>query len=256
MADPSSACVLHRRCERVGVMVVLLAAFCVFVAVWSLSLPPMAAFRLGAVLPAASRGPGAGEWTRRVRGLLIRRRRDIAARRTTVIEFCDGIAVELAAGLPPATALLKAAESLPGMPALAQVTEAARDGGDVAGALERAAEVPGCDGLRLLAGCWRIGVERGGALVAVIEGLADALRDEQAHRDEVALQLAGPRATARLLAALPLLGLAMSMALGVGPLSFLLGTLPGWGCRVLGVGLDLLGLWWIRRLSTAAEEFR
>jgi tight adherence protein B len=231
-------------------MVVVVAAFCVFGVVWSLGLPPMAAFRLGAVLPASSRRRGVAAC--RVRGLLSGRHRDVAARRMAVIEFCDGIAVELSAGLPPGTALLRAAETLSGLPALASVAEAA----DVVGALERASEVPGCEGLRLLAGCWRIGVERGGALVAVIEGLADALRDEQTHRDEVALQLAGPRASARLLAALPLLGLAMAAALGARPLSFLLGTLPGWGCLVLGVGLDLLGLWWIRRLSSAAEEFR
>lgn len=232
------------------------AAVCAFVAVWSLWLPPMAAFRLGRVLPAPSRTHGVAAWPGRVRGLLRRRRRDVAERRSTIIEFCDGIAVELSAGLPPATALLRAAETLPGQAALIPVAEAARGGADIVAALERAATVPGCDGLRLLAGCWRIGVERGGALVAVLEGLADALRDEQAHRDEVSLQLAGPRASARLLAGLPLLGLAMAMALGAAPLSFLLGTLPGWGCLVLGVGLDLLGLRWISRLSGAAEEFR
>jgi tight adherence protein B len=237
-------------------MVVVLAAFCVFGAVWSLWLPPMAAFRLGAVLPASARRPGVAEWRGRVRDLLRGRRRDVAARRTAVIEFCDGIAVELSAGLPPETALLRAAETLPRLSMPISVTEAARGGADVVVALERASGVHGCEGLRLLAGCWRIGVERGGALVAVIEGLADALRDEQSHRDEVALQLAGPRASARLLAALPLLGLAMAMALGARPLSFLLGTLPGWGCLVIGIGLDLLGLWWIRRLSSAAEEFR
>lgn len=237
-------------------MVVVLAAVCVFGAVWALWLPPMAAFRLGAVLATPSRGPGPAEWTGRARGLLGGRRRGVAERRAAVIEFCDGIAVELSAGLPPETALLRAAETLPGLSTLTYVIEAARGGADVVVALERGAGVPGCEGLRLLAGCWRIGVERGGALVAVVEGLADALRDEQTHRDEVALQLAGARASARLLAALPLLGLAMAMALGARPLPFLLGTLPGWGCLVLGVGLDLLGLRWIRRLSSAAEEFR
>jgi tight adherence protein B len=240
----------------VVVMVVLVAAFCVFGAVWSLWLPPMAAFRLGAVLRAPARRPGVAEWPGRVRGLLRSRRRDVAARRAAVIEFCDGIAVELSAGLPPETALLRAAGTLRGMSTLTSVTAAARDGADVVLALERASGAPGCEGLRLLAGCWRIGVERGGALVAVIEGLADALRDEQSHRDEVALQLAGPRASARLLAALPLLGLAMAVALGARPLSFLLGTLPGFGCLVLGIGLDLLGLWWMRSLSSAAEAFR
>jgi tight adherence protein B len=93
-------------------------------------------------------------------------------------------------------------------------------------------------------------------LASVIDGLAEALRDEQTHREEVALQLAGPRATARLLAGLPLLGLLMAVALGARPFAFLLGTAPGGLCLGLGVGLDALGLWWTRRLATTAEELR
>ncbi len=134
--------------------------------------------------------------------------------------------------------------------------EAAQTGDDVADALDQASRTPGCDGLRLLAGCWRIGVDRGGMLATVIEGLADALRDEQAHREEVTLQLAGPRATARLLAVLPLLGLAMAVALGAHPFGFLFGTLPGVLCLSLGVTLDALGMWWTQRLTQAAEESR
>jgi tight adherence protein B len=114
--------------------------------------------------------------------------------------------------------------------------------------------MPGCDGLRLLAGCWRIGVDRGAMLAAVIEGLSEALRDEQSHREEITLQLAGPRATARLLAVLPALGLGMAAALGARPLPFLFGTLPGAVCLALGLGLDALGLWWTARLATAAEQ--
>ncbi|MBG6092429.1 type II secretion system F family protein [Actinomadura viridis] len=111
----------------------------------------------------------------------------------------------------------------------------------------------GAEGLRLLAACWRIGAERGGALATVLDGLATALRDEEAQRQEIATQLAGPRATARLLAGLPLLGLGMAAALGANPLAFLFGTLPGLGCLSAGVGLDLAGLWWTRRLAHAAE---
>jgi tight adherence protein B len=91
-------------------------------------------------------------------------------------------------------------------------------------------------------------------LASVIEGLAEALRDEQSHRDDIALQLAGPRATARLLAGLPILGLGMAAALGAKPLSFLFATLPGALCLTLGLGLDVLGLWWTAHLAAAAEQ--
>jgi tight adherence protein B len=233
------------------------AALCVFAAVWILWSPSPAVLRLNAVFRTSPRDPRLPVLITRVRetiGAHRRRRRTVASRRAAVIELCDGIAVELAAGRPAGLALVHGAEVLPDASGLAAVIEAARNGDEVPAALIRAAETEGCEGLRLLAGCWRIGVDRGGMLAAVIEGLAEALRDQQSHREEIALQLAGPRATARLLAGLPVLGLGLAAALGARPLTFLFGTLPGALCLVLGIGLDALGLWWTARLATAAED--
>lgn len=258
-------------------MITVLAAGCVFASVWILSLPSPAAFRLSTVLeapesmprtPASSRPtrqPAPARttriaamiaWLRGAVGAIGKRRREVAKRRAAVIEFCDGIAVELTAGRPPGTALIHAAEVLPDLAGLTAVTEAVENGDDVPAALTRAATTEGRDSLRLLAGCWRIGVDRGGMLASVIEGLAVALRDEQSHRDDIALQLAGPRATARLLAGLPILGLGMAAALGAKPLSFLFATMPGILCLILGIGLDAVGLWWTARLAQSAEQIQ
>jgi tight adherence protein B len=239
-------------------MIALAAATCVFAAAWIISLPSPSTLRLTSLLrqPTRTRQHAVSAHVVRLRGALGRRRKETETRRTSVIELCDAIAAELTAGRPPATALIHAADVLTGLPALTPTVEAAKGGDDVADALDHAARTPGCDGLRLLAGCWRIGVDRGGMLAAVIEGLADALRDEQSHREDVTLQLAGPRATARLLAVLPLLGLAMAVALGAHPFGFLFGTLPGLACLSLGAGLDALGVWWTHRLTRAAEESR
>ncbi|MCO5970047.1 type II secretion system F family protein [Actinoallomurus soli] len=245
-------------------MIAALAVACVFAGVWALFLPPPTTLRLtsimrtGSVDDATGRAstPRLADRLSRVRDLLSGGRRGVTARRAAVIELCDGIAAELTAGRPPGTALTGAAEGLASIPRLEPVLAAARSGDDVAASLERAAVAPGCEGLRLLAGCWRIGTDRGGMLASVVEGLAEALRDEQTHREEVAMQLAGPRTTARLLAGLPLLGMGMAVALGARPFAFLFGTLPGGLCLALGTGLDALGLWWTRRLATAAEELR
>lgn len=267
----------------------VVAGGCLFAAVWLMCLPPPAARRLLAVRRAegadtaggrgvpggAPGGPGSsGPVTsplsvggpirrlRRARWPLGGAAKAAAARRASVVELCDGIATELAAGRPPAAALASAADVLTDGPVaqepqeLAAVADTARAGGDVPAALEQASRIPGYESLRLLAGCWRIGVERGGMLADVIEGLADALRDEREHRDEIALQLAGPRASARMLAGLPVLGLLMAMALGADPFGFLLGTLPGAACLCLGVSLDALGLWWTHRIAAAAESPR
>jgi tight adherence protein B len=243
-------------------MIVLAAAACVFATVWTLSLPSPAMFRLTAVLgpePEGAAGPVPRVLVARLRraaGSLTGRRKRLAARRGAVIELCDAIATEIAAGRPAATALTCAAEGIHDLPALSTVVDAARNGDDVPAALIRASDVRGNEALRLLAGCWRIGVDRGGMLAAVIDGLADSLRDEQSHRDDIALQLAGPRATARLLAVLPALGLAMAAALGAKPWQFLFGSLPGLLCLCLGASLDALGLWWTSHLATSAEHPR
>lgn len=241
-------------------MTAAVTAACVFAAVWVLSLPSPATVRLTAVFrtpPNPAQGsatPAVIAWLRSTAVALRSRRRNAAKRRAAVIELCDGIAVELAAGRPAATALAEAAKVLPTMPGLAAVIDAAQNADDVPAALIRASTTEGCEGLRLLAGCWRIGMDRGSMLAAVIEGLAEALRDEQSHREEIALQLAGPRATARLLSGLPILGLGMAAALGAKPLTFLFTTLPGVLCLSLGITLDAVGLWWTTHLATSAEQ--
>lgn len=221
-------------------------------AVWIAAAPSRAAFRLRVLLGAVALA-GAGSPARSIAGALREWRRSrhrSRERRIAVIELCDGLGAELAAGRPPAIALAHAAGVVDAE--LRGALESARHGGDVAAELDRLARLPGAEGLRLLAGCWRIGAERGGMFGGVVADLAAALRDEQAHRAEVTAQLAGPRATARLLAMLPLLGLAMGAALGARPLSFLFGSLPGLACLLMGVGLDVLGWWWTQRLAAAA----
>ena len=221
-------------------------------AVWIAAAPSRAAFRLRVLLSASalsSPGSPVRSMTQALRELRRSRQRS-RDRRLAVIELCDGIGAELAAGRPPATALANAAGVVDAE--LRVALEPACHGGDVAAELDRLAELPGAEGLRLLAGCWRIGAERGGMFGGVIADLASALRDEQAHRAEVTAQLAGPRATARLLAMLPVLGLSLGAALGARPLSFLFGSVPGLACLLAGVDLDAAGLWWTRRLTAAA----
>ncbi|HEX6471448.1 MAG TPA: type II secretion system F family protein [Streptosporangiaceae bacterium] len=221
-------------------------------AVWIAAAPSPAAVRVRGLL--GPRRPAPLESAVRSIGASardIQRRRHLERdRRTAVIALCDGISAELAAGQAPEIALTSAAAVID--PVLRAALEPARRRGDVPAELERLATLPGAEGLRLLAGCWRIGAERGGMFGDVVAGLAAALRDEEAHRAEVAAQLAGPRATARLLAGLPLLGLAMGAALGARPLAFLFGGVPGLACLLLGVGLDVGGLWWTQRLAARA----
>jgi len=169
-----------------------------------------------------------------------------------VIELCDALSAELTAGRTPEDALTDAVASLP--PALSTPLKAALSSQDLPASLRRLSERPGAQGLRLLAACWSIGTERGAAFAPVIDGLAQGLRDAQDHHRQLKTHLAGTQATARLLAVLPCLGLAMSWSLGADPLRFLFTTLPGLTCLLLSLLLEATGLLWTRRITTRAAH--
>ncbi|MEV6984591.1 type II secretion system F family protein [Sphaerisporangium sp. NPDC051017] len=199
-------------------------------------------------------------WWSGVRLAKFVRRTDRARRaaewRRASIELCQGIVAELSTGRTPGEALARAASCLdpPDPAVLRPVVAIARDGGDVATALERAAPDQGGEGLVRLAACWRVGLTVGGGLAALIERLGGSLREAEAHRAEVSAQLAGPRSTARLLAGLPALGLLLAAGLGLRPLEFLFGSPAGFACLAVGVLLDIAGVWWTNRLAARAQQ--
>lgn len=175
------------------------------------------------------------------------------AERRRALEALSLLAADLRAGRTPAEALAGAAEVAVGGvgEALRAAAGAARSGGDVPAALlAPASTVP--ELLRSLAACWAVGVDAGSGLGAGVDRLAEGLRAAEAQRRQVAAELAGPRATALLLAALPVGGIALAAALGADPLRVLLHTPAGVACLTAGLALDGLGLLWTSRLVTRA----
>ncbi|MFE7132776.1 type II secretion system F family protein [Streptomyces sp. NPDC057638] len=172
-----------------------------------------------------------------------------------VIAFCGALSGELRAGLTPGRALVWAAGSTGGLgPGEAAVVAAARFGGDVPHALRGAAGEPGAEGLVGVAACWRVAVDSGAGLAEGLDRLEESLRAERDHHRDLRARLAGPRATAALLAVLPVLGLALGTALGAQPLSVLSYTPGGWLCLFAGVALEASGLWWAVRIVRRAED--
>ncbi|MFD5316783.1 type II secretion system F family protein [Streptomyces sp. NPDC127098] len=180
-------------------------------------------------------------------------RREAELRRAAVIAFCASLAGELRAGRQPARAVLAAGLAGLGEPG-AVVLAAARYGGDVPAALCAAAAQPGAGGLRGVAACWEVAVDGGASLATGLERVAAALRAERDQEDELRAQLAGPRASALVLAGLPLFGLVFGSAMGVAPLEVLLGSSPGLGLLLAGVVLEWGGVVWCRVLTRAAER--
>ena len=208
--------------------------------------------RLGAPEPAVLAlvlaGGAAGAhwlWRQRARAATADQTRD------RVLECCDLLAAELAAGQPSEAALTQAAAA---WPAIGPVAQCQAYGGDVPAALRRAAQEPGAEGMALVAAAWQVSHRTGHGLADALGRVAQALRDARATDRVVRGELASARATARLVAALPVVALAIGAGSGGDPLSFLLGTPIGLACLAGGLGLGLLGLAWIERLASESAR--
>jgi len=216
--------------------------------------PAVASLVAGSVLgPAAAVvAPAAVVAARHLHRLRVRRAVS-AACAAAVPAVCRTLAAELAAGVPPPEALAAAASGAAPDPLrrlLVTAASADRLGLDAAGVL--ATGPPGCERMRLVAACWQVCSVAGGGLGTALAHLADALHDEHDAQAAVAAELVGPRLSARVMAALPLLGLALGAAFGADPLHFLLRTPAGVGCLAAALVLDAAGLWWVSRLARAA----
>jgi tight adherence protein B len=165
-------------------------------------------------------------------------------------EVCDLLAAELSAGRPAEAALAEAAQA---WAPLLPVAEVCRLGGDVPAAFREVAATSGAGGLRLLAAAWSVSLRTGGGLGAATARVADAVRRDQVTRRLVAGELASARATARLVAGLPVLALLLGSGAGADPWSFLLRTPWGWACLGSGLATGLLGLWWMELIASEAE---
>jgi tight adherence protein B len=228
-----------RRVARVGLAVLAAAAL--------VGLGLVTGGPAGAVLAAAlvvALGTAVGL----ARGHLRRR----AARRAQddVAHACAVLASYVRVGQVATDALVRAAEDCP---VLAPAARTQQIGGDVPAAWQAQATGPGRGGLAELARAWQVSMRTGAPLSASVEQVAAGLTADQSLRAVVAGELSAPRATGKVMAVLPLLGIGLGYALGGRPLTWLLAGPVGWACLLGGVLLAAAGVTWIERLARAAD---
>jgi tight adherence protein B len=98
----------------------------------------------------------------------------------------------------------------------------------------------------------RLSGRTGCSLAVVLAAVEDDLRARRRADQEVRAATAAPRAAAALLAGLPVFGLLMGSGVGADPWQVLTTTGTGQVLLVAGVGLELAGLTWSRRLVQRA----
>jgi tight adherence protein B len=173
-----------------------------------------------------------------------------------VVGLLTAFAAELRAGAAPVVALDRAVRDVtaPGLAAdLEPVVESMRLGADGPSAL-RAAAAAHHPELGWLAAGWELADAHGVPLAPAATQIAVAARDQLRHVAAIRAELAGPRTSARMLALLPVVGLALGSALGADPLHVLVATPAGLVCLVGAVLLEYAGLRWTTAQVRRAER--
>ncbi len=161
------------------------------------------------------------------------------------------LAVLLAAGLPPASAWGFVAENVPSPVPVAvagsiDIPEALVAAAAMRAPLERQAWAG-------LAAAWSVASEAGAPLASTLRDHAESLRELADAQRDAAVARAAPRATARVVLALPAVGLLLGALMSFGTLGVLFTTPVGWACLAVGGALVAAAQAWTRRLVASAE---
>jgi tight adherence protein B len=106
-------------------------------------------------------------------------------------------------------------------------------------------------GVRLAVAALSLGAETGGASAQAIDGVTATIRTNLAIAGEVRALSSQARLSALVIALAPIAFSFLAFTTDGTTASFLLGTPLGLVCVVLGLGLDAVGWFWMRRLTAA-----
>jgi len=240
-----------RRADR-GDMISALGAVAAAATVWLLVRSGGHAVRRlrtasGAYQPSA---PAANRLARRLRRPRRERQRD-----AEVVTLSTALAAELRAGLPPGAALASVAGELPIMGTrLGMAARAVGRGALLGDELAVAAADLCCARLTVIAVVCAAGQATGSGIADVLDRVGGGFATDDESRAELVALAAGPRATAAVLAGLPVVAVGLGSALGLAPLHILFHTIFGLGLCVAAALLEVAGISWVRRITDRAQR--
>jgi tight adherence protein B len=210
---------------------------------------------LSTAVVAGLAGIGAGLGVRSVQ----RRRRAQAGQRQVdaLAEALGVLAAELRAGRSVQDAATTAVAGCPDpetAAALGPVLRLGIDPGPAGSPSTRQATEETTRVLTRVAAAVRLSARTGCSLAAVVTAVEDDLRARARAGTELRAAVAGPRASATVLAGLPVLGLLMGSGVGADPWRVLTTTGTGTVLLLAGVGLEVAGLAWSDRLVRQAVQ--
>ncbi|MFP5289391.1 MAG: type II secretion system F family protein [Actinomycetes bacterium] len=161
------------------------------------------------------------------------------------------LAVLVGAGIAPASAWRHVmAAARPADAALAALVDDLDAGAPLGLAIDRVARDRD-DGWRALAAAWSVATSSGAPLAPALSAFAEAVRDRAAAQRDIAVALAGPRATARIVLALPVVAIGLALLAGADILASLAHPI-GIASIVAGLALGVLARAWMARMLRAA----
>ena len=167
------------------------------------------------------------------------------------LQFVFNLKSQLNAGINPLDALRFAISRAPES-AFKNTRQALTSQTNVYSALHDDSKVYKVASLASCANLLELSSQSGSSINEALTQVADKLMTRRNQEQLIATELASTKATVYVLAGLPIMGAGMGLMLGSDSISWLLGSPAGRVCLVLGIGLELVGWFWIKRLLNRA----
>lgn len=164
------------------------------------------------------------------------------------VEWLEELAAKLQGGTPARVALFSAVENTK----LFNTKHACASGSSISYALKN--DLPEDDIARALSSCWDICEEAGIGLAEIVTQLVKGVQTKNQLSDELNSSLTQSKLSVWVLALLPLFGLMLASLVGENPIYWLFTNNFGLTVLLLGIIFELIGIYWVTRITNKVKN--